>query len=266
MTAMSSNKIERDFMSNEIVQTGGGFLAIIEKASQLDNVDVDKLAKMMEMQLQWEANQAKKSFDAAMTRISAKLATIRIVKTKTVAYDINKNDKAAGQKEAFRYASIEDIDKIVRPILNEENMAVSYDTAPAANSWHEIIVKLSHAGHTETSRIPLPLDTSGGKGNTQAMGSTYSYGKRYALCGALNIITVGEDDDGMGGAITAEQALEIKNGLKETGLDVIKFCQALKTPNIDEIRQKDLARARTALDAKRYQILKKKGAENGNIS
>jgi len=104
--------------------------------------------------------------------------------------------------------------------------------------------------------MPMPLDVSGGKGNAQAMGSTQTYGMRRALCGAFNIIPVGQDDDASGGAITAEQAKEIKDGLKETGLDVVKFCNNLKARNVDEIKLKDYARAKTALDAKRYQIIK----------
>lgn len=245
----------------------GGFLAIIEKASSLESIDVDKLAKMMEMQLQWEDRQAKKLFDEVKSRVSAKLSNIKVVKTRSVAYDIDKNDKSKGQKEAFRYAALEDIDKLIRPVLIEENLDVSYDVEPCALAgWHTIVCILSHAGHREHYRMPMPLDTSGGKGNAQAMGSTQTYGQRRALCAALNIITIGEDDDATGGAISAEQAKEIKDGLKETGLDVVKFCQSLKVPNVDEIKIKDYGRARTAIDAKRYQILKKKGAENANNS
>lgn len=242
----------------------GGFMAIIEKAASLENLDVDKLERMMQMQLQWEAGQAKKEWEAAMTRISARLADIRIRKTKSVGYDIDKNDKSKGQKEAFRYTPLEDIDKVVRPILNEEAMTVFYDTEPSATpGWHTVIVKMSHAGHTEMSRIPLPLDVSGGKNNTQGMGSTYSYGKRYALCAALNIITVGEDNDGAGAPITDEQAAEIKQGLKDTGLNVEKFLQNLKVSCVEEIPLREYRRAMTAIDAKKYQLLqaemKKKG-------
>ena len=41
----------------------------------------------------------------------------------------------------------------------------------------------------------LPLDTSGSKNGVQAVGSTVSYGKRYAICALLNIST-GDDTDG----------------------------------------------------------------------
>lgn len=244
----------------------GGFMAIIDKIAALDNIDVDKLERMMQMQMQWEAQQNKKNFDACMTRISHRLAHVRIFKNKSVGYDIDKNDKSKGTKEAFKYTPVEDIDKVVRPILNEEGMAVSYDTEPSSiQGWHTVIIKLSHGGHSELSRIPLPLDVSGGKNNTQGMGSTYSYGKRYTLCAAFNIITVGEDDDAQGGPISDEQSAEIKQGLKDTSVDVIKFLKILKAESVEEIRTKDYRRAITAIDAKRWQNLKdeeKKAGKN----
>lgn len=244
----------------------GGFLAIIEKASQLDNVDVDKLSKMMEMQLQWEDRNARKLFDEARARISAKLSNVKVVKTRSVAYDIDKNDKGKGQKEAFKYAALEDIDKLIRPILDEEKMVVSYDIEPCALAgWHTIVCWLSFAGHREPFRMPMPLDTSGGKGNAQAMGSTQSYGMRRALCAAFNIITVGEDDDGAGGAITGEQATEIKTGFRESGMDVAKFLKTLKVENVEAIRTKDYARVINAIKAKKFDNMKKE-EKNAKVS
>lgn len=245
--------VKTDIVTGTHVSSQGGFMQIIDKVALLDNIDVDKLERMMQIQLQWEAQQAKKNFAGCMTRISSRLANIRIIKSKTVGYDIDKNDKSKGTKEAFRYTPIDEIDKVVRPILNEEGMSISYDTELSAmTGWHTVIIKLSHAGHTESSRIPLPLDVSGGKNNTQGMGSTYSYGKRYALCAAFNIITVGEDDDAQGGPITDEQAKQIKDGLRETGLDGIKFLKAMKAETVEEIRTKELPRALAAIENKRY--------------
>jgi hypothetical protein len=111
----------------------------------------------------------------------------------------------------------------------------------------------------------MPLDTSGGKTTRRAWAAPIHMASGYALCAALNIITVGEDDDAQGGPITVEQAKEIRDGLIETGLDDIKFLKTLKAGTVDEIRSKDLQRARTALDAKRYQMLQQqKAGKNAN--
>lgn len=246
------------------VSSQGGFMAIIEKAAALDNIDVDKLERMMAMQLQWEDRNANKLFQEALARVSSRIGHIKVTKTRTVAYDVDKTDKAKGQKEAFKYAALEDIDKLVRPVLDEEKVTVSYDIEPCAlPGWHTVVCYLSHAGHKEPYKMPMPLDTSGGKGNSQAMGSTQTYGMRRALCGALNIVPVGMDDDGAGGAITEEQAEQVKQGLKDTGLDVIKFLKRMKVESVEEIRTKDFIVALAAIENKRY-MNKKEAEKNPN--
>jgi len=44
--------------------------------------------------------------------------------------------------------------------------------------------------------MPAPLDTTGGKSNVQAVGSTNSFLRRYVACNIFNIVVVGDDDDG----------------------------------------------------------------------
>ena len=44
--------------------------------------------------------------------------------------------------------------------------------------------------------MSAPLDTTGGKSEVQAAGSTNSYLRRYIACNIFNIVVVGDDDDG----------------------------------------------------------------------
>jgi hypothetical protein len=243
----------------------GGYMAMIERLAENPTVQsVEVIERMMAMQEKWEAKQAEKAFNEAMARIAKKLADIRIVKSKSVAYDMEKGNKAAGQKEAFRYTPLDEIDKIVRPLLIEEELSVSYTTETREGGGAVVIGRLSHAGgHYREASIPLPLDNSGGKSNVQGMGSTFSYGRRYTLCMLLNIITL-DDDDGSGGPVSDEQAAEIKKGLKETGLDIAKFLKTLKAESVEAIRARDFKRAITAIDARRWQIMQEQ--KKGNAS
>ena len=246
--------------------TTGGFRSIIEKAAALDNVDVDKLERMMAMQLQWEERQARKLFDEAKARASQKLKNIKIEKTRSVSYDIDKNDKSKGQKEAFKFAALEDIDKLIAPVLAEEKIDVSYKIEPCALAgWHTIVCWLEHGGHREPYPMPMPLDTSGGKGNAQAMGSTQTYGQRRALCGAFNIITIGMDDDGMGGNIDDAQAKNIKDMMQGLELDagkVLRFLKYMKAESVEKILFKDYRKATSFLEEKLAK--KKAGDKNAN--
>jgi hypothetical protein len=180
-------------------------LALIERVALDPRADVEKLERMLALQERIMAKESEREFNAAKARVSKRLASLRIVKSKSVLYDIDKNNKAKGQQEAFKYAPLEDIDKIVRPLLIENDLDVSYTTRPRENGA-VVVGRLAHTnGHFQEAEIPVPLDSTGGKTNAQAMGSTFSYGRRYTLCMLLNIVVVGEDDDGAGGLITEEQ-------------------------------------------------------------
>ena len=90
----------------------------------------------------------------------------------------------------------EDINDIVKPIMQQFGFAVSFrvETVQAGMSVTGIL--MHRAGHREQTTMLLPLDSSGSKNAVQALGSSVSYGKRYVLCALLNITTRGEDDDG----------------------------------------------------------------------
>jgi hypothetical protein len=255
----------KPIMTNEIIITSDtkpvespvtATLALIERMVSDPLVDVDKLERMLSMQERIMGKQAEMEFNQALSRVAEKMP--RIVKGKSVSYK---------ETEAFKYATYEDIDKAVRPLLIEEGMSLSFSTEIRDGGGIVVIGTLSHRnGHFRTAAIPVPLDTSGGKNNVQGMGSSFAYGKRYTMCMLLNIVTVGEDDDGQGGPITDEQAAELKAGLKESGLDVKKFLATLKAESVEQIRTRDYLRAKTAIDAKLYRNLqeeeKKKGKPN----
>jgi len=246
------------------VMASGGYMALIEKLSNnptLQNVEI--IERMMNMQERWEERNARLLFDAAKARASEKMKGIKIIKNRKVSYDAEKGNKAAGQKEAFRYAALEDIDKIITPILQEERIDLSYKIEPCAIAgWHTIVCWLSHVGHREPYPMPMPLDTSGGKGNAQAMGSTQMYGMRRALCGAFNLIPIGEDDDGGGGAITTEQAAEIDVLIAKVGMNKALFLKKYKVEDIRDLRTKDHTAALGSVYA--YEGKKKLDAEKKN--
>src|SRR5262249_16163141 len=138
------------------------------------------------------------AYNAAKGRILKKLAGIKIVKNRSVVREIEKGNPRRGAYEAFKYAPLEEIDKHLRPLLAEEEMDLSYSDEPREDGGILIRGRLKHlpTGHFEDSFMPAPLDTSGGKSNVQAVGSTNSFLRRYIACNIFNIVVVGEDDDG----------------------------------------------------------------------
>lgn len=221
-------------------------------------VDADTMQKLLDMQLTVMQRQAEIEFNEAFTQLSAKLP--RIVKKGSVAY----KDKQSGKSdEAFKFATYEDIDVKVRPLLIEHGFSLIYDTEERAGGGLIMTVTLLHVkGHNRKSSIPLALDSSGGKNNIQAMGSSSSYGRRYAMCNILNIVTIGEDDDaGSAFPIDTEQAAEIDALIRETGMNREKFLKVLKVEDVREIRQKDAARALNTLKARKLDQQEKNNAD-----
>jgi hypothetical protein len=76
--------------------------------------------------------------------------------------------------------------------------------------------------------MPAPLDTTGGKSEVQAVGSTNSFLRRYVACN-INIVVVGDDDDGTGGTIDEAQTETILDLIKkaEAGAKFLKYMKAL---------------------------------------
>jgi hypothetical protein len=156
-------------------------LALIERVALDPRADVEKLERMIAMYERLKAKEAELAYNAAKGRILKKLAGIKIVKNRFVLYEIEKGKPQKGTYEAFKYAPLEEIDKHLRPLLAEEDMDLCYSDEPREGGEILIRGRLKHlsGGHYEDSFMPAPPDTTGGKSNVQAVGSTNSFLRRY---------------------------------------------------------------------------------------
>jgi len=194
-----------------------GMLALIERVVLDPAVDVEKLERLLAVQERILDRNDKLAFNAAKGRVLTALAGIKIIKNKWVQYPVEKNNPRAGLYDAFKYAPLEEIDKVLGPLLAREEMDLSYSDEPQSDGRIMIRGRLKHlpGGHYEDSFMAAPLDTSGGKNNVQAVGSSNSYLRRYVACNIFNIVVVGDDDDGAGGPMTEEQVDEILELIKK---------------------------------------------------
>jgi len=205
-------------------------LALIERVALDPRADVEKLGRMVAMYERQKAKEAELAYNAAKGRILKKLAGIKIVKNRSVLYEAEKGKPRQGTYEAFKYAPLEEIDKHLRPLLAEESMDLSYSDEPREGGDILIRGRLTHLpkGHYEDSFMPAPPDTTGGKSNVQAVGSTNSFLRRYIACNIFNIVVVGDDDDGTGGTIDEAQTKTILDLIKKAkgGPKFLKYMKA----------------------------------------
>jgi hypothetical protein len=170
--------------------TAGDMFASIMEMVRDPALSVEKASALLDMQERMIDRQAKADFFAAKAKVMLELPRIR--KDGAIT---NRDGKVQS-----RFATFEAIDKIVRPICNAAGLVYSFIPSQSGNSL-TVTCELAHTGgHVERyGPMPLAIDTTGAKNATQGAGSAVSYGKRYTLCAALNIVTEGEDDGGKSG-------------------------------------------------------------------
>ncbi|HEV2098731.1 MAG TPA: ERF family protein, partial [Stellaceae bacterium] len=199
-----------------------------------------------------EDRQREAAFNAAFAQLQARLP--RIKKNGFIEYPPNPDAKTpAGRKGSkTAYARWEDIMEAILPIVHEEGFALTYDAPPAADGRISCKATLIHReGHSRSSTFgPMPLDTSGGKNNLQAAGSTDSYGKRFATRDLLNLVYEGEDDDGVKGGhvpITPEQLQNLTALLPRAGVSVDEFCRRFRIETLADLPHADFTDAMNRL-------------------
>ena len=196
--------------------------------------DADKLEKIMAMLERQEAQARKDNFFAALARVQK--AAPRVKKNGLM-------DRGPG-KGQIPYAKLEDIDAVMRPIYEAEGFSVNWD-APMTDSRIQVIGRFTACGHTEERQWSCLPDSSGGKQNPQAAGSTVAYGRRYISVMFWNIIEEGLDTNGAKTddvtPITENQALDIRTRLgdlpqKTPGLFLDRLCRKYQVSRIEDLR------------------------------
>lgn len=209
-------------MAPAIITEGATIRSAILELARDKDFNVEKLRALTDLQNSVEDRQAERAFNIAFVAMQRELPVIK--RDGSLEYE-----KEKGRPETkylvSKYARYEDIAKAIQPVLAKHGFSVSFDVQPRAVDGGGLMVSciLRHnAGHVHHGpALPVPLDTSGGKNNIQAYGSALSYGKRYGLFAVLNVITEGDDDDGVaagGKSISFDEAAAIKKLVDETGI------------------------------------------------
>jgi len=140
---------------------------------------------------------------------------------------IHKSRKTQGNF-SFGYASLDDIDEKIRPILGRLNIVVAFDSEHTTANNENVInvtVRVRVGSYYEDRKFGCPIPKDLRASDSQKWGAALSYAKRYALCAALNIVVTDEDDESKlgGGTIDADQATELELLIRDVRADEAKF-------------------------------------------
>jgi hypothetical protein len=173
-----------------VVSESTTILQVIQRAAADPQCDIEKMERLMAMHERMQAKSAQTEYNAALAAMQCDIPSIA--------------ERGAGHNK-ITYATLEDINDVIKPIMQRYGFAMSFKVEHAQGGISVTGILMHRAGHREETTMLLPSDTSGSKNAVQAVGSTISYGKRYGICAMLNIST-GDDVDGQGLAANKEPA------------------------------------------------------------
>lgn len=216
-------------------------LAIEQKA------DPAYMRELMQLQRDWEANQARKAYVSAMAHFKAK--PLSILKDKHVSFTTSKGTTA------YDHATIGNVVEAIGERLAQCGFSFRWQTDQLDGGRISVTCVITHElGHSESTTLKAGADDSGGKNNIQSIASTVTYLQRYTLLAATGMATKDqEDDDGATAEIqycTDEQLAKLNEWIEVTGSDKAKFLKFLKVDSLDKLPAKQYDKALSALRAK----------------
>lgn len=162
------------------------------------NASIETLEKLMSMRRELRDEAAKEAFHTALAAFQSECPVIprkRIVR--------NKPEKGGGIR--YHFTALEDIDKVVKPILSKNGTSytittsVTKPTEKGETPYLQAICVLRHKdGHQEETPFDAPVDLDAFMTSQQKYAAAASFCERYAIKHALGLTFAGEDNDGNG--------------------------------------------------------------------
>lgn len=222
-------------------------MTMLDKAIT-SGASMEMVEKLLALQERWEANQARKAFDEAISAAKAEIPTIG--KNRVVDFTSSKG------RTNYRYEDLDSIAKIISPILAKHGLSYRYRVTSNPSEPVTVTCVVSHrSGHSEElATLSAGRDDSGNKNSIQAIASTLTYLQRMTLKAALGLAASNDDDGKSSEAsdnISLEQIEQLIELADEVGADKEAFCRYFRVNGMAEISAKDFPRAIAALNKKR---------------
>lgn len=185
-------------------------LAVIERAADNPKYNTDKMRALLDMNMELIREEHRISYTRAMRMAQEEMKPV-------VRKADNKHTKS-------KYAKLEHIDNLIRPIYTKHGFCLSFDSRKEPDGSHTVMVDVMHDdGHTSQKQLNANIDDVGPNGtknktNPQGVSSTVSILKRQLTAMVFNIVFIDEDDDGQGGKIEGgdQFAERVKEGAQKS--------------------------------------------------
>lgn len=201
------------------------FIDMVERLAANEAIDPDKLQKIVDVQMQVLDRNAENEFNAAMSRVQSILPEVYA--------------KSYNPQTNSRYAKIEHIAKVIKPIYTAEGFSTTFSQAkPVTDGYMGVDGELRHSsGYKRSYWLELPPDDKGIKGTVNktslhAAGSTFTYGRRYLTCLMFDVATGDDTDAVTGDSLPPAKLISEKQVSQIT--DMLTILKDADAPNSDE--------------------------------
>jgi hypothetical protein len=199
---------------------------VIDKGITGESVGV--MEKLVGLYERMEEKNAEKAFAAAFVSLQAEMPKVQATKA------VPNNDGTV----RYKFAPFEDLMAQVGPMLQKHGFTVFFSSEVKEGRIITTCTLQHIGGHKRANSFTVRIGAGPPKATeSQADGAAATYGKRFALTDALNIVVAHMDSDARleGGAITPEQAIELDRRVQETNSDTVKFLKFAGAASFAEI-------------------------------
>lgn len=177
------------------------------------DLDIAKLEKLIELRNAEIARTARAEFALHFAEMQAEFQPI--LRTKEA---VNTND--GKQEVMYKYAPLEDIVKVVGPIIAKHGFSYRFpEEAIPESTDKRVWCVVSGHGHEERTYIDVPpVPTNRRTNSVQVRGIATAYGRRYSFLSAFGVVLEDEDDDAVSFDIdTIAAAAEATEAIRTAG-------------------------------------------------
>lgn len=153
------------------------------------NPTPEALEKILQLQREWEAGEAKRAYTSAIVGLRADLPNY-LKRDKQVAFDTSKG------KVRYSHTTLAAAMDAVVPILTKHGFSLSWEPSTSGTNVTVKAVLTHRDGHSESCQISSAADNSGLKSAPQAVASTITLLQRYSLLSLLGIATADMEEPG----------------------------------------------------------------------
>jgi hypothetical protein len=190
--------------ANDALATAGAMLDKMMALATDPSVDAAKFETIARVVRETREDAKKEQFSIAFAAALLEMPVID-KRGRIVIADKNAPNDRSRDRVQGTFAKWPDLQRAVNPVLNRYDLFLTHLVGHSESMTTVTPVVRHRNGYKELGEaMKLPLDTSGGKNNTQGAGSAASYGKRHTTIAHLGLRVDDSDDDGALNALPDE--------------------------------------------------------------